>query len=572
MADRARSLLIKFLGDSSSLDKETNGIVGRLGKIKTAVGEADGFFGKLKAGGSTALASVGGAGAVAGAGITAAAVAAAKGLVDFQRLGVEIGKGSEATGLSAEEFSRWREVAADAGVETSAFESTVGRFNKTLSASPATLAKFGVEVVKAADGTTDVNATFLNAIDTLNGIKDPAKQAEAGARLFGKSWQGMAELIGRGSGQLRQDLAAVSDAKVFDDAKVEQARRLRDAFDSISDAGEDLFLTIGSALAPVVAELAPKIAKVVEVIGPAVTGFGDLLGGVLGLVGPIVDLAAKLIGPLAEGLGKVASFVGDVVGGLGDLIDNVVSGGNELDGLTGLVAEHVAAQQEQREAILESNASFDDGAAKAEYYESRVEAAKDETLLMVDAARQLAGELDDTKAWVNAQRAVETYKAKIGDSNASLLDKRAALADVKSALLDYVTSLEGVPAEKQTQIIALLEQNKIDEAEAAINNLVRDRFVPVSIVTGGQLPSVPRFDSGGVVPGPRGKPTLIIAEGGETVLPTHREPIGRAAPTAAGGSSAGSSVTAQFFVLGNIDPSVARQLQEALDQLNRGNR
>lgn len=32
------------------------------------------------------------------------------------------------------------------------------------------------------------------------------------------------------------------------------------------------------------------------------------------------------------------------------------------------------------------------------------------------------------------------------------------------------------------------------------------------------------FDEGGTVPGPRGAPRLILAHGGETVLPTHREP------------------------------------------------
>lgn len=37
---------------------------------------------------------------------------------------------------------------------------------------------------------------------------------------------------------------------------------------------------------------------------------------------------------------------------------------------------------------------------------------------------------------------------------------------------------------------------------------------------------IPTFDSGGVVPGPKGSPQLIMAHGGETILPTHRVPVG----------------------------------------------
>lgn len=41
---------------------------------------------------------------------------------------------------------------------------------------------------------------------------------------------------------------------------------------------------------------------------------------------------------------------------------------------------------------------------------------------------------------------------------------------------------------------------------------------------GGVLGKIPGFDDGGVVPGPRGSPQLVLAHGGETVLPTHKGP------------------------------------------------
>lgn len=553
MADRARSLLIKFLGDSSNLKGESDEVVGRLGKIKSAVGEADGFFGKLKAGGGAALQSVGGAGAIAAAGVTAAAAAAAKGLHDFEKLGLEIGKGAESTGLSYEAFSRWKEVADDAGVSGTALEGTVGKFNKTIGASPELLAAYGGEIAKAKDGTVDVNETFLNAIDTVNAIEDPTKRAEAAAKLFGRGWQEMGELINRGSGQLRTDLAAVDESKVFDEGKVDDARKLRDAFDSIVDAGQSLFLTIGESLAPVVADLAPQLEKAVQQVKPLAEGFGDLASGVLGAIGPIVELTNKLMGPLSEGLGKALSAIGDVVGGLGDMTDNLIGGGKPVGDLTDLIGDHVIAQAEQRDAIRESNAEFDDGAAKAEYYASRVEAAKDRTLEMVDAAKELQDELDDTKSWIDAQKAVDDYNAKIAAGNLSLLDKQSLLVGVKQKLLDYTTSLEGVPPEKQTEIIALIDQGKIDEAEAALANLTRQRNVPINPTSGGAMVVVPKFDDGGVMPGPRGRHSLALVAGGETVLPTHKGPV-----SLSGGGGP------QIIVQGNVigDAGVRQVLDE----------
>lgn len=566
MADRARSLLIKFLGDSKGLQGETDQVVGRLGKIKAAVGEADGVFGKLKAGGGAALEGVGGAGAIAAAGVAAAAAAAGKGLMDFERLGTEIGKGAEATGLSYEAFSRWKEVADDAGVSGAALEGTVGKFNKVLGASPGLLEAYGGELVKAADGTVDVNATFLNAIDTINGIEDPMKQAEAASKLFGRGWQEMGELINRGSGQLRTDLAAVDESKVFDEDKVDDARKLRDAFDSIRDAGESLFLTIGENLAPVVADLAPQLEKAVQQVKPLAEGFSDMASGALAAIGPIVELANKLTGPLTEGLGKVMSLVGDVAGGLGTMIDNVVGGGKPVGDLTDLIGDHVIAQAEQRDAIRESNAEFDDGAAKVEYYASRVEAATDKTLAMVDAARELQGELDDTKSWIDAQKAVDDYAAKIAAGNLSLLDKQALLVEVKQKLLDYATSLEDVPPEKQTEIIALIDQGKIEEAEAALANLTRARIAPINPSTGGQYTVVPKFDGGGVMPGPRGQHSLALVAGGETILPTHKGPV-----TVTGGG--GPQIVVQGNVIG--DAGVRQVLDEwwrAKQNEARGNR
>lgn len=54
------------------------------------------------------------------------------------------------------------------------------------------------------------------------------------------------------------------------------------------------------------------------------------------------------------------------------------------------------------------------------------------------------------------------------------------------------------------------------------NNKVAQTFYDMYSAAG----IIPKFDSGGVVPGRRGAPQLVLAHGGETILPTHRSPAG----------------------------------------------
>ena len=74
----------------------------------------------------------------------------------------------------------------------------------------------GVDLVYLADGSVDVNETFLNTIDRLKKIKDPAEKAKVATQLLGKGWQSMSELINLGAHDLRKSLKDVSGAQVID--------------------------------------------------------------------------------------------------------------------------------------------------------------------------------------------------------------------------------------------------------------------------------------------------------------------------------------------------------------------
>lgn len=508
------------------LDVDSNGAVKSLKNFRTEVAAADGPIGKFKAAGTGAMDAIkANAGALAVAGGAAVAAFAAKGIADFQNLGVEIGKFSDATGTTVEDASRLIEVAGDLGVEQSALEAAIGRMNKTAGASPELFAALGAEIVRTDEGLVDTNETFLAAVDRLNAIEDPAKKAEAGAKLFGKGWQEMAELIGQGAPQLRQDLAAVSDAKVFDQGKVDDARALRGAFDEIVDAGQDLLLTIGSALAPAISELAPIVADVVEEAGPLVEVMGKGLAAALKIVGPLIEGLLVIIGPVVDAFVKLQE-------GIVSVLESVKLVDAPLDNVGAAMVDMMNDAKALRDAeddVTTATGEMGDAAVIGGGHLAELEAKADEaeqaTKDLEDAYKELTGTLSDREAWLGVEDEIDAYKTKIDDAKTSNREKEQAMIDLKQKMIDYLTSLENIPEEQQTNVLALIDQGRFDEAEAALAWLGRQRSVSYSAVTGGQLPDVDRFDSGGVMGGPKGVHSLALVAGGETILPTHKQPL-----------------------------------------------
>ena len=193
-------------------------------------------MGKFKAGGNAALSAVkANAGNLALVGGAAIAGFAVKAIGQFQDLALSSGKFADATGLTVEEASRFIEVGGDLGIEAETIQTAIGKMNKTLGASPELFKELGVDVVRTDSGLVDVNATFLNVIDRLNKIKDPALRAQTAAKLLGKGWQSMAQLINLGSDEIERSLNAVSGAQVISDEELKKAKEYRDTMDDLGD-------------------------------------------------------------------------------------------------------------------------------------------------------------------------------------------------------------------------------------------------------------------------------------------------------------------------------------------------
>jgi hypothetical protein len=273
--------------------------------FKTAVNQAEGGIGKFKAGSKVALDAV-----AANASTFAVAAGAAvgkfvaDGITAFQDMAISAGKFADATGLAVEDASRYIEAAGDIGIPIDAVEGAIGRLNKTIGADPDKVRNLGVDLVYLRDGSLDVNETFLNTIDRLKKIKDPAEKARVAAQLLGKGWQSMAELIEMGADDLNASLTAVSEQKVISEEELQMAREYRAAMDGLGDATEDLKVKSGQRLIPMVTFLAQGATKVLEFDA----AFNELVLDIVGKGTQAEEQLSDLAGVIDEGRINAGNF------------------------------------------------------------------------------------------------------------------------------------------------------------------------------------------------------------------------------------------------------------------------
>lgn len=402
---------------------------GALGSFKKSIQDADGAAGKFKAGAGAALDSVkANAANLALAGGAALVAFGAKGVAEFNKLAIESGKMSDALGIPVEDMSRLIEVAGDLGIETSSLESTIGRMNRTASSTPGYFADINAQIVKNADGTTNVNETFLATVQALNRIPDATKRAEAAQRIFGRSWQDIAELVGQGADDIRKSLAEVSDQKIIDQSEVENAREYRAAMDALNDAIQDISLATGQVLTPILTQAA-------QVISDLTSGVQDANEASGGYLGKIVDLAEanwKYLNPV----GQVITAHQALTGATDEASESTEELGvswREATGIAELVAEGTDALIAAREE--DAKATLDQQRAQEMTNRSIQEAQRAVNDLMSAQLAAIDSNLGYRNAQAAAREAVVAYDeaAKSGKTSTEELD--AAARDAEGAVL-----------------------------------------------------------------------------------------------------------------------------------------
>jgi len=250
-------------------DKGIRAAKAAFNNFRTSVANAEGGLGKFKAGSGAIFETVAAnAGLFAAAGVAAFGKFAFSGVSAFATLAIESGKFADATGLAVEDASRWKEVSGDLGIGSDEIQTAIGKMNKTLGTSPQLFENLGIEVKKTNTGATDVNGTFLNVIERLKGIKDPAERARVATQLLGKGWQSMAELINTGSVELTNSLRSVSNEQVISAEELQKAKDYRDATNDLGDAWTKLKYSAGEGLIPLVTGVVNLGTSIVDAFTP----------------------------------------------------------------------------------------------------------------------------------------------------------------------------------------------------------------------------------------------------------------------------------------------------------------
>jgi len=125
------------------------------------------------------------------------------------------------------------------------------KMNKQLGLTPKYFTNARIEIARTSTGATDVAATFLNVVERLEEIKDPAEKAATASRLLGKGWTGMAEVIAMGSDKLRKSLEEVSSAQIISNEELARAKEYRQTVDDLSDLWGDFTVEAGNAFVAV---------------------------------------------------------------------------------------------------------------------------------------------------------------------------------------------------------------------------------------------------------------------------------------------------------------------------------
>ena len=385
------------------------------GNFKTAVADAEGGMGKFKAGSNAALDAVkANAGTFAIAAGTAIVGFAAQGIKAFQDLALKAGKFADATGLAVEDASRYMEVAGDLSIPVDAVSTAIGKLNRTIGADPDKVRNLGVDLVYLKDGSIDVNETFLNTIERIKGIKDPAEKAKVAAELLGKGWQGMSELIGMGADDLRRALKGVSGQQVIDANELKKAKEFRDAMDQLADKATQIALNLGEFLVPVI----------LEVIGY----FEDLTSTVQNTLGWLQRQIDKL--PLVDVIDEASDVADEASESIDRFSDVVEQGSFNLDKFRGTVGgptvyfnSFKTAVDDITEALMNADTAWQTLTGNLDQ-EVALDNAKDKLKELEDAAKRAFGS--------GAQADIDAYDQAAADFVSSLSAIAGGMDDISS--------------------------------------------------------------------------------------------------------------------------------------------
>jgi hypothetical protein len=446
-----------------------------LKNLKKGVSDADGAFGKFKAGASGAMDLVkDNAGAMAlagGAALGAFAIKAVGAFTDTAKAALDLGS---ATGLSTEQASKWIAVGDDFEVGADQLQGALGKIGKTLDDTK--WGKYGIATRDAGGQARSTNDIFLDSLDTLGKITNETERARVGNDLFGKGYANIAPMVGKARSEYEGMLGAVSEGQVITDKEAKKAEKMRLAQDELADAFGDVTLAVGE-LAASAAPALSVVAKGVETLAHAIGMFQAT--GLTETIKSTAELKDE-----AEKLGINTSV----------LAAKVTAAHGGVDGYNIALTQAIQAHKDQVIAVIaaseatrtltkeerDDRVALDDaaGAARGLSKDLRDErAATDESTLATNYLNQalglLNGNLDQRAAVRSFEEAMYTFRSETGHSEEST-------DTFIGKLRDTTVALDSIPTEVKTQMIAALDAGSYELVESRLSFLARNRNSVIS--------------------------------------------------------------------------------------------
>jgi hypothetical protein len=282
--------------------------------------------------------------------------------------------------------------------------------------------------------------------------------------------------------------------------------------DNLRDKTEDLALTLGESLVPALTDVAEIAATVGDALGTELPGgikiidamvepfaakfraagenIQDLKGDLYELEGPAAIVAERLReDALAAESAEVASEeFGEATEVAADASRSLAEAAKEssdrLREQAELLQEQADAQRAAADSVFALRDAEDDLAEKIAGANDEMKEADGDLrkvrAVLDDVAQSASGLADATvRQWEEQAKAngvTLTAVQKQDIWNKKMVESASTLdGPMRDAVLDHIANVNGIPAEKVSEIKALLDEGKVAEAEAALAEASRTR-------------------------------------------------------------------------------------------------
>lgn len=234
-----------------------------------------------------------------------------------------IGDTAERTGISRERFQELGFAAKLTGSSSETLAGALQKMNLNVGAAAKgskelteMFSGLGIKLKNTDGSLKSTDDQFAMFVDRISKIKNPALQAQAAVKIFGKSATELLPLIRGGSEGLAEMTAeATRLGIVIDNTAVKQGEDFGDILDTLKSALTGVGNTIGKALVPELSKMATWLTDTIVKYRPQIEAFAtsfakDLPGNIEKITG--------FLGDLYEGIQPVISAVGwmsDTFGG-----------------------------------------------------------------------------------------------------------------------------------------------------------------------------------------------------------------------------------------------------------------